>query len=661
MMYIPVNSQIYIRPLIIALTVALAPHIFSLPVWITVWCALMWSYMAWGVAQGKKPLPDAKIRHLLTFVSLTAVMMSNRTFGGEFYLGLLAVMAGLKPMEMRSHRDRMVTAFLAYFIVITGLFKSETLFITFYMFVSVLVTTAVMIHLNHPQQMRKNLRLAGRIMLQAMPLMVALFLLFPRIQGSLWGIKTQHHGFTGFSGNLELGDVTRLVRNDKIAFRAEFRQTIPDPDKLYWRGVVFDSFNGRGWNPVNRVMRRLEPLKGKDLLEYTITLEPHGQRWVFALDMPISIKSIGQRVGRVRDDFTIRTYRRVKRKRRFALKSYTVYNTGPWREWEQGFKTLPRSSNLKARALARQWKDQGFSPEQKIDTALNYFRSHAFVYTLNPPPLGKNVIDAFLFQTRKGYCEHYASAFVFLMRAAGVPARVVGGYLGGKKNPYGDFLVVRQADAHAWAEVWLAGKGWFRVDPTAVVAPERITEGVASALAFDEIPSFLTDSGFGRLSDYWQEIRFGWEAVNLQWDIWFSGYSYFEQKAILARIGMETLNRIGQMKLLAAATVMIVMAAFILFMRQLLKTDTLRNPVQLIYQRFCVKMERIGIPRRPEEGPCDYANRIFASYGESETDSEPDRKRLITEITELYIKLRYAGDENDREALRALKTRVKRI
>jgi len=616
--------------------------------------------MVWGVAKGK-PLPDARIRHSLTFVSLTAVIMSNPMLGGNFYLGLLAVMAGLKPMEMRSHRDRMITAFLAYFIVITGLFKSETLFITLYMFVSVLVTTAVMIHLNHPQPMRQNIRLAGRIMLQAAPLMAVLFLLFPRIQGSLWGMNTQRFGVTGFSEHLVLGDVTRLVRNDKIAFRAEFRQTIPDSAQLYWRGIVFDTFNGRGWNPFNRAMRRLEPVKGKDLLEYTITLEPHGRRWVFALDMPSSGKGIGQRIGQVRDDFTLRTYGRVKRKTRFALKSYTVYNTGPWREWEQRFKMLPGAGNPKARTLAHRWKNQGLLPEQLIDTVLDYFRNHAFVYTLNPPPLKKNVIDAFLFESRKGFCEHYASAFVFLMRAAGVPARVVAGYLGGRKNTYGDFLVVRQADAHAWAEVWLAGKGWFRVDPTAVVAPERITDGVAGALASDEIPSFLTDSGFGRLSDYWQEIRFGWEAVNLQWDIWFSGYSYFEQKALLAGIGVETLNRIGQMKLLMAATVLIITMALILFMRQLWQTDTPRNPIQLIYWRFCAKMERIGFPRCPEEGPCDYADRIIASYGESGTASERDLKNLITEITDLYIKLRYAGDENNRDTMRALKTRVKRI
>ena len=654
------HRDIYVKPIVIALTVALAPHIFSLPAWVTVWCALMWSYIVWSAAKGK-PLPDAKIRHLLTFVSLIAVAISSPTMRGDFYLGLLAVMAGLKPMEMRSHRDRMITAFLAYFIVIAGLFKSQTLFITLYMFVSVLVTTAVMIHLNHPQPMRQNIRLAGRIMLQAAPLMAALFLLFPRIQGSMWGIKTQSRGLTGFSGQLEFGDVSRLVLNDKIAFRAEFLQEIPDPSQLYWRGIVFDTFNGRGWNPFKKVLRRLEPVKGKDLLQYTITLEPHGRRWVFALDMPVSRESIGQRVGRIRDDLTLRTYRRVKRKARFVLKSYMVYNTGPWREWEQKFKILPSAGNPKTRALARQWKDRGLSPEHKIDAALDYFRDKSFVYTLNPPPLQTNVIDAFLFDSRKGFCEHYASAFVFLMRAAGVPARVVAGYLGGRKNTYGNFLVVRQADAHAWAEVWLAGKGWFRVDPTAVVAPERITQGIANALAFDEIPSFLADSKFGRLSDYWQEISFGWEAVNLQWDIWFSGYSYFEQKALLAGIGVKILNRIGQMKLLMAATALIVAAALILFMRQLVQTEAPRNPVQVIYQRFCTKMEQTGIPRRPEEGPCDYADRIIASYGDLETDSERDRKKLITEITDFYIKLRYAGDENNKDTMRALKTRVKRI
>lgn len=652
--------DIYIRPLIIALAVALAPHVISLPLWVTVWCALMWSYMAWGVAKGK-PWPNAKIRHLLTFVSIAAVIMSNPRFGGDFYMGLLAVMAGLKPMEMRTHRDRMVAAFLAHFIVIAGLFKSETLFITMYMFVSVMVTTAVMIHLNHPQPMRQNLKLARRIMLQAAPLMAALFFLFPRIPSSLWGLNTQQRGVTGFSGNLELGDVSSLVRDDSVAFRAEFKQAIPNPDRLYWRGIVFDDFNGRGWNRSEQTMRRLKPVKGQDLVEYNLTLEPHGRRWVFALDMPIDVQSLGRRVRGMSYDLTLRTYGRIRRKQRFIMKSYLVYNTGPWRRWEQKFRVLPDFGNPQTRALADQWKAQGLAPQQIIDAALNYFRDHAFVYTLNPPPLQIEMIDAFLFETRKGYCEHYASAFVFLMRAAGLPARVVGGYLGGKKNPYSNFLVVRQADAHAWAEVWLQGVGWFRVDPTAVVVPQRITEGVEGSLASDEIPSFLMDAEMGLIASYWQALQYGWEAVNLQWDTWFSGYSFFEQKAILAKIGVDTLNRLSQMKILATATVIIVLAAFALFMRQLLQSGAPQNPVQRNYLRFCAKMERLGVSRLPAEGPQDYARRLIASREKLKSNSKRDLTIPINAITDRYVQLRYGGAPCDKETIRAFETMVKRL
>ena len=636
----------HITAVLIALIISVAPHIERLTTWVVLWCLMLWSYMFLSLRY-RWHWPDTLVRTVLAVIGFGGVVLTfGIRFSGDAYLSLLAVTATLKPLEIRSYRDEMVSLFLSYFIVITSLFNSESLGMTGYMFLSVLITTTILIQIHHPDSpMKANLRLSAIIMVQAIPLMMILFFLFPRIRGNLWGFTKGGGGRSGFSDSISPGSVTSLMRSNELAFRVEFPGKIPDSKFLYWRGLVFHEFDGRTWRVFPRTPGQLKPLaEAKAEIGYIITLEPHEQRWLFAMDMPGSVPQN----SRLSDDYTLQSRFEVRQKMRYQMRSFTEYHTGMMRRWEAIDQKLPKGGNSQTRALAKQWAEQIGSPEKIVETALNFYEKNKFVYTLNPPLLGADSMDDFLFKTRKGYCEHYASSFAFLMRAAGIPARVVGGYLGGEINPYGGYLIVRQSDAHAWTEVWLAQKGWVRVDPTSVVAPDRIERGVAGSLSAEELPGFLVSGG--HFSRIWKTIRFGWDAVNNEWNIRVMGYSFENQKALLEFIGIQADSWKARIRLLliamGAVGIFILILAFYFFKKREVK----KQAIVEIYERFCSKLAKAGIARQPNQGPADYAAMAIASRKDLETQ--------INGIVALYIRIRY-GRENNKVSLKTLKTLVK--
>lgn len=630
---------------IAALAVALLPHTLRLPPWIVIWCAALWGYGMLVSRHGWRR-PGRWARNGLALAGgMGALVSFGHTVGGDAFAALLAVMAGLKPLEMTTHRDRMVTAFLAYFIVITSLFVYENLAMTLYMGLSVLITTSVLIRMNHPDgNLRRHLRLSGVIMVQALPLTLVLFLLFPRIQGSLWGVPGDTQATSGFSDTLRMGQVSRMVQSDEIAFRAQFQEEVPDQRRLYWRGIVFYHFDGRNWQWKLRAPLPMEPLEGEAPATYTIGLEPHRDRWLFALDLPAT----DPQMARLFPDYTLMRRGRVRRKLHYRLTSLMVYNTGPLHRRDRAAALeLPPNENPRSRALARRWAEERGHPRAIVDAALEMIREERFVYTLSPPPLGADPIDAFLFDTRRGYCEHYASAFAFLMRAAGVPARVVGGYQGGTRNPYGSYVTVRQSDAHAWVEVYLEGEGWVRVDPTAAVAPDRIERGVAAALAPGEAPDFLSDGRFGGDFRLWRAIRDGWDAVNIGWDMWFAGYAFEQQQSLLRKIGIDLRSWKGPVRALLLTLALAGLFTLGFGLRIFRKPRETADPVREIYALFCRKLARVGLVRDPHDGPVAFADRIASL--------RPDLDSAARGIIDRYVRFRYGGagyGEADIEAFR---------
>jgi protein-glutamine gamma-glutamyltransferase len=287
---------------------------------------------------------------------------------------------------------------------------------------------------------------------------------------------------------------------------------------------------------------------------------------------------------------------------------------------------------------------------EKADQVLNFFRDNGFIYTLEPPRLGRHPVDDFIFSSRRGYCEHYASAFAFMMRAINVPARVVGGYLGGEINPYANYLIVRQSDAHAWVEIWDPENGWMRIDPTAAVAPDRISEGMRSVLSAGGAAGFF--ERLGGLSSFFHQARLGWDAINTGWQAFFEGYSHEVQRALLEKIGIRSGALAASFK---AMLLMVALAGMIIggyawfFLRPpRQKPDT----VQKYYARYCEKLARAGFARKPDQGPIDYMQLVLKN--------RPDLQKQIAPITDLYVRLRYR-DQAAAEDLTAFVEKVRKF
>ena len=313
--------------------------------------------------------------------------------------------------------------------------------------------------------------------------------------------------------------------------------------------------------------------------------------------------------------------------KRYPLKSWRKYQL-PESEFDlQQALRLPSGYNPRARQLAQQWRTNSRTPGEVVDHALRYFNRQQFFYTLQPPLLGSDSVDDFLFNSRRGFCEHYASSFVFLMRAAGVPARVVTGYMGGELNPVGGYLIVRQSDAHAWAEVWLGNAGWQRVDPTAAVAPARVQQDLASALPIsDSLP--LAIRGQPQLL---RALRLGWDAAQNRWNQQFLGYDSLRQNSLLKNLGIDELASLRMASLLGGGLLLALLPslAWLWWRHRQPKPD----PVNASYQYFCQKLARQGLPRHPAETPSDFARRAMAYW--------PQQQAEIAAITQLYLQLRY--------------------
>jgi hypothetical protein len=362
-------------------------------------------------------------------------------------------------------------------------------------------------------------------------------------------------------------------------------------------------------------------------------LEPTNKHWLFALEIPTYIPEQSY----LTHDLQLKAKLPVRTRKQYTLVSYPNFliKTDNPTELQRALQ-LPEGHHNKTLQLAHTWRQDSNSPREIIGHALDWFKNDNFYYTLTPPPLQRDSVDEFLFSTKRGFCEHYAAAFVILMRAAGIPARVVTGYQGGEFNPVGNYLIVRQRDAHAWAEVWLSEDGWQRVDPTAAVSPSRIDEGIDNALpnSIIDIPLGLENSIIAR--NLWQRFKNTWDAINYQWNHWILGYGPKRQIQFLSRFGLEKLDWQGMtMGLMVMVSLIIICMAFWLFRQQPLTTD----PARMAYEKFCNKLARQGIVREMSEGPVDFAQR--ASMRRADLAGEIDR------ITALYVEIRY-GSQIDR-------------
>lgn len=640
----------YRVPVLLAVVVAFAPHALHLPLWISGFCLLCWGYLLAALSRGWK-LPGKRLRNTIAVLATILLLLS---YGGrpslEAGVSVLCVLLALKPMELASRRDAMATLLLASFLIVFNLFFAQNILAASWAIAGVLALAGGLVRTTHTGETAKRaVTVGGKLLLQGAPLALALFFVFPRLPGGLLGYQAPVT-LSGFSDSLAPGDVSSMVLSRDVAFRATFQGAIPAPQDRYWRGVVLWDFNGQRWLARTDIPRLHHGLVGKDPMAYSISIEPHGQRWLFALDMPMAATAWAT----LRQDYSLRSRIDVTRKRTYSLRSFLRYDTGPLQDWERylGLR-LPDWGNPQARELAATWQQTSDSPEQIVQRCLDYFKSKGFTYTLAPEEPGADWIDGFLFTSREGFCAHYAGAMAFLMRAAGVPARVVAGYLGGEENPLGDYLILRQADAHAWVEVWLDNRGWVRVDPTAVVAPARLRDGLMAALAATAQGGGL---GAGKLPQWLRTVQMGWDAVNYYWGRAVLDYSWRSQRSILRRLGLslETWGRRLAAGLLALGIVSVAVLALVLLRRLQLRPAPARSRAERVWRRLCRRLGKAGMPRPSWQGPLDYADNV--------SRQRPDLAEAMQAAAQYYAWQRYAPSavQGDPEELKRQARRVLR-
>lgn len=570
-------------------------------------------------------------RILMVTAGLTGIVLQyHQAVSQEAGIAMLALFLTLKMYELERPRDAYLVALLNGFVLLTAFIHSQTMAVAAGVLLALPVNLIALIMLNAPAlPWKEAAATAGRLIFQALPFMVVLFLLFPRLDTPLWGTpQGGHAGHTGLSDQMTPGSIAELSRSSSIAFRVLFDQAPPPPVQRYWRGPVLTVFDGRTWRGGHGQTEVTPAPPGKPQgpgIHYTVTMEPHRQRWLFALDLPGSVP----RDAGITREFQLMLDTPAFGRTRHALVSYPDWQTGAdadRAELDEAL-ALPPRGNPRALTLGSEWRERFAEPEQRIQQALALFRSQGFVYTLTPPLLGQDSVDAFLFGSRRGFCEHFASAFVFLMRAAGVPARVVTGYQGGEINPVDGYMVVRQSDAHAWAEVWLADHGWMRVDPTAAVLPSRIEHGFSSALEDDAMPLLM------RTDLPWLHgLRDRWEAAGNYWNQWVLGYSAERQNSLLSRAGLPAAD---WRALALGLTVALTLLLTTLLMWALHERQR-ASPLQREWQRLSRKLARVGLPCEPWEGPLDYARRV--------STARPEIADAVTRIAALYAQARYAPD-----------------
>ena len=641
--------------LLVVLAIVLLPHVVHLPLWASglVIVIVLWRGLA---AVYEWPQLPRFARVLLALAGFAAVYASfGRVSGQSAGVTLLVVMVALKLTELRARRDQMVLVLLMYFLLITHFLFSQELWTVAYLMLCAVLITAVLVDANHPAAvlpLRRSLQFGGRLILMSLPLMLVIFVLFPRIPGPLWGLPADSGAArSGLSDSMAPGEISNLVESDAVAFRVRFDGAVPPNRERYWRGPVFGHFDGHRWDAVLHATVSAPPQVIADeggVYRYEVTLEAQRSRWLFALDLPNADKLPDD--ARLDTDELLQSPREVRERRLYRVESRTHYRLlQPLDEAQRAFYThLPVHSNPRTQALAQQWRTQGLDDQAIVDAALQRFRKEPYFYTLHPPPLGRDSADEFLFDTRKGFCEHYAGSFSVLMRAAGIPARVVTGYQGGERNEIGDYYIVRQSDAHAWSEVWLGERGWVRVDPTAAVAPERIERGIGEALGErGELPGFMNPNRRGFLLRYALEARWDW--LNAQWNHWVLGYGPELQQAFLRRFGLLDWS---DMVLALTAAVTVIGGALGFWLLRKSRTPDVRDPALRLWQRAQQRLARAGLPPQTAEGPSDYALRI--------AQARPELAVEITRIANLYLQLRYLK-ANDSRTERALAQAVAQL
>lgn len=570
------------------------------------------------------PLPGWTWRIALLALTLGATWLTHRTLlGRDAGVTLIVVLLALKTLEMRARRDAFVVFFLSFFTLLTHFFYSQSLLTAAGILIALLGLLTALVNAHMPvgaAPLKQSARIAGGLALLGAPIMLVLFMLFPRM-APLWGVPNDGMaGRSGLSGEMRIGEIARLALDDTIAMRIKFEGERPPQSDLYFRGPVFSSYNGVEWLPLRSGFPRrmaLDPnlsVSGAPT-RYTATIESHNHPWLLTLDASAKPPVVEGQEVRMAADLHWSTRRPTGGLLRYSAESHTNFRHGPMQSELalQDFIELPAGYNPRtlalAQALRRQYGPGAANAPDLVAAVMDKLRTEGYVYTLDPGVYGRDTADEFWFDRREGFCEHIASSFVVLMRAMDIPARIVTGYQGGELNNLDGFWTVRQSDAHAWTEVWLQGQGWVRVDPTSAVSPGRTgsferlraPEGTFVGAVRNINPTLAAT------------LRAAWEAVNNRWNQTVLNYSQGSQLDLLKNLGFNTPSWTDLAYVLIAVLVAVSLAgaAWSLWERQQ------HDPWLRLLKRARERLAKLGIEAAEESPPRELARLTQRHFGDT--------------------------------------------
>jgi len=639
------------------LALALLAHITTLPLWvpaIVVACGLI----RLGLARSGRGAPSGRVLVTIALLVIPLLFVRFHTFNGLVAgTALLSVAAGLKLLETKSQRDIYIITLIIYFVSLAALLEGDSFWLLAYLIGVCWLTTATLLRLTSSGPApgwRRSLRYGGRVLAQALPLALVFWLLFPRFAGPLWQIPNDSQtAASGLSDTMSPGDITQLALSDEVAFRARFDSGSPPNRERYWRGPVLDFFDGHTWSRSPTTDAAAAPLQPQGpVYKYTVMMEPHRHKWIFMLDWPSSW-SLPR--AELNSDYTLMQPEPLSRPVDVVGTSYTrVQAIEPLQsKIRKRDLRLPRDRNPRTQQLAQELRIAHADDMEYVQAVLAMFTQQAFFYTLTPPKLSDNSVDEFLFNTKRGFCGHYASAFATMLRAAGIPARVITGYQGGTLNPYGDYWILRQSDAHAWTEAWIEGRGWVRIDPTAAIAPERVERGLANVASAEDSLA----SPWQRKTLWFSGLRLRFDAVKEVWRERILDFDQDSQRKLLEMLKIPEPD--GQKLVMVLAAAMGLVLGWLTWQVRRELAPRSKDETARAYARLCAKLAAAGMPRIPHEGAEAFARRVARL--------RPDLGVIVTNLCRQYSFLRYAAPSTSvtlgqfQAAVRAFRPKASRV
>ncbi len=661
------NRPLPLIPIIVAQQCVLLPLYFYIPVWIALLNTLVAGVVIYST-KNKRFKVARWLKFVITVLAIVGVyLVFNKISGKDAGISLIAAMYGLKTLETDKTRDANLLLSLSFFILTAGFLFSSSPLIVLYQIVPILaiLNAFVTIHSLNTQAVFKKsfvqvLKESGRYLFAGLPIMGILFVFFPRLDGPLWRMPGVSQSASGISDRMSPGEISDLQLSDKVAFRARFDKKEPSSIDLYWRVLTLNEYDGLYWFHTDfseeaidsKVVQKNNAgeIKDKKLATYSyqVVLEPTRLNYLVSLDKPVKMPSM----GKIKQDYTTQVDYRLMNRTRYHGESIPGLKIEPELSVEQKLRyTQLPSGNPKSRQLATILRLEALNDEAYINQLLSQINQEPYFYTLRPPIMEEDIVDSFWFDKKKGFCEHYAGALVFLARAANIPARVVIGYQGGEKNPLSDSWLVRYSDAHAWTEIWFASKGWIRIDPTAAIANHRIEKSLLNEyrqrdLLFDSLEAIdIEEPGFIKNMSYWAD------SLSHNWNDWVLDFNSKKQFDLFKKLGISGLNdKQIIMLMLGLVTIFLIILSFKKFRFAVKKESEISQGFRLI-QKKIEKQARLKVTGC--EGPLQLKQKLIAL-------NDPQHNNLIRVLDE-YIRLRYQEKEAELKSINLFLKKTRRI